>query len=552
MAASTSLLLADDSYAHFAQSVAFVRAGNWAELWQDTWNKPLPGLIYGVSGQWGILAARWTGIAFVVAAAALSYGAMRRMLGTGISGAAVLIGLWFAQLALFPQAFLTMTELLAAFWLAAGLFALSRERFVLGFLALGLAPLARIETMLAVFASVGTITLVRIVHRREGWIAPLVQAVVAGVPWLAWWTWGWIRTGEATWMSASYVYLRDPGWISWLRINAVTGLAAVLSPPQLLLFALGACALVRRGAARIRSPSSDGLNPAWILALVMLTVHFLFLSLAVVYPRGSGFGGQAIAALNNRNYNVLAPFLFLVMGAGWKALFSADDRLTRGHSIKLAVAIGAALVAGGWLFRSAFLPAELSSLLLIHTAIAAFLLAGFLPATRLTRRPEAVGAAYCVAAMAILIPFCWYPLRSLDRQESMQREICSWLKTPENTNTICVVQDLNGSLNTFGGFERPSVIWTYPHLMKSTVFRLPAGSVVILETDHLLHPRGRYPADLIAFLEDDKRFTCVARSAENRPALPGESLLWRLSGRNAPCGWLAYRRVDSDSLVTEP
>jgi hypothetical protein len=134
----------------------------------------------------------------------------------------------------------------------------------------------------------------------------------------------------------------------------------------------------------------------------------------------------------------------------------------------------------------------------------------------------------------------------------MQREICSWLKTPENTNTICVVQDLNGSLNTFGGFERPSVIWTYPHLMKSTVFRLPAGSVVILETDHLLHPRGRYPADLIAFLEDDKRFTCVARSAENRPALPGESLLWRLSGRNAPCGWLAYRRVDSDSLVTEP
>ena len=97
-------------------------------------------------------------------------------------------------------------------------------------------------------------------------------------------------------------------------------------------------------------------------------------------------------------------------------------------------------------------------------------------------------------------------------------------------------------LGFFGGFRNPPASWMYPTQMRKSVEAIPPGSVAVLETDELLRPRSRYPADLVAALADEKSYTLAARSAGGRPAFPGESVLWSISGRNAPVGWVAYRK----------
>src|SRR5262245_58632804 len=50
--------LDDDSYQHFAHSVEQVSRLDFTLWLTDLWNKPLPGLVYGVSGLLGLAAAR--------------------------------------------------------------------------------------------------------------------------------------------------------------------------------------------------------------------------------------------------------------------------------------------------------------------------------------------------------------------------------------------------------------------------------------------------------------------------------------------------------------
>src|SRR5690606_16335308 len=59
----------DDSYQHFTRSVEQVRALDWRTFTTDVWNKPLPGLLYGVAGQLGIELARLVSVAITTATA---------------------------------------------------------------------------------------------------------------------------------------------------------------------------------------------------------------------------------------------------------------------------------------------------------------------------------------------------------------------------------------------------------------------------------------------------------------------------------------------------
>jgi len=89
-------------------------------------------------------------------------------------------------------------------------------------------PLARVESLFVAAAlfSVMSGALLRAGGRRA--VGRVVMMNVAGaLPFALWWTAGFILTGQASWISASYAYLREPFWKHLWSTNAVTGLCGL-------------------------------------------------------------------------------------------------------------------------------------------------------------------------------------------------------------------------------------------------------------------------------------------------------------------------------------
>jgi hypothetical protein len=224
-------------------------------------------------------------------------------------GPIMVVAFFVCQVSVFTQAFLTMTELLAACLLMLGLWCLQRRRMMCAFLAIGLLPLARMETCLIVgwlFAVLATSRLRRAGLTGRNILQTLRLCVVGTAPVLLWWLCGWFLTREPCWIPTGYVRLRAFDWDGLLCVNALTGLPAVLSAPQLVLFFLGVVRLPVLLKGR-----EDGCDKhTWLMILYgTLLLHLLFLSAFVVYPKESGFGDHAAGALNPRNYNSIAPVL---------------------------------------------------------------------------------------------------------------------------------------------------------------------------------------------------------------------------------------------------
>ncbi len=533
--------LDDDSYAHFALSVQTIANLDWRALVTDTWNKPLTTLVYGTAGFVGGLGlARSASVALTILAAALLRRVLEQWLGWTTREHRWFVPAYFLlQIGLLPQVFLTMTEQLAAALLAGALYAWVRGKPWAAFLIAGFMPWARIESLfvVAVLFTVMSRELLRGSGRRA--LARVALMNVAGaLPFLAWWASGVILEGKPGWMSASYAYLRDPFWSHLLSTNAVTGLCGALVPGQLLLVALGLLAwrAAPRGALRL---------PMLVLPAA---AHLLFASLMVVYPRGSGYGAAAIAALNARSYTTVAPLLCLLAGWGWQRLFgnptsAAGDR----QPVPLWPSVGltALLCLGFAAFQGSF-PMFSPMIRIGYLALGLGALSGAAVIARSLSRHEPWRAAriyawLTMASAPVMVPFFWYPLSWQDRQVEVQRTFLRELRRAPEKPPL-VVQSLNGRLAFFGDGVPVPMPWIYPALVGGTAETAPAGAWIVLNTDERGSPVG-YPREALRTLQDSGVYGKVGAFVDTRPRPAWQRAVDRLTPRNRGGGWIIFRKL---------
>lgn len=537
------LRLDDDSYAHYAVSVQTLAGGDWRALITDTWNKPLTTLVYGTAGLAGGLGlARTASVLLTILAAILLRRVLERWLGwTSREHTCFVPAFFLFQIGLLPQVFLTMTEQLTAALLAWAIYAWVRGRPWSAFLIAGFMPWARIESLFVVAALflVMSVELLRAGGRRV-MIRVFLMNGLGAFPFLSWWAGGFILKGEVAWMSASYAYLREPFWLHLWSANAVTGLCGALGVAQLLLIAIGLQAWRSAPRSGLRLP----------LLTLPLAAHLLFTSLVVVYPRGSGYGGWAIAALNARSYTTVAPLFCLLAGWGWQRLFGEEARAGGNRQtaqLWAAVALTALFCLGFAAFQGSFelfSPVARFGQLALGLGALTGAAAIALSVRRFgARRMAGIYAWLALGSALVMVPFFWYPWRWQDRRAGVQRAFLRELRrAPEQPPRV--VQSMNGRLDFFGGGVPVPIPWVYPALVGKSAATAPAGTWIVLDTDERGVPVG-YPEEVVRGLLGAGGYARVGAFVDTRPGPAWQRAVDRITPRNRGGGWIILRKLAS-------
>jgi hypothetical protein len=418
------------------------------------------------------------------------------------------------------------------------LFAWARGRPWLAFLMAGLMPLARVESLFVAAALFSVMSgALLCAGGRRAVVRVAMMNVAGALPFALWWTAGFILTGQASWISASYAYLREPLWKHLWSTNAVTGLCGALSTAQVLMVAVGLIAW--------RSAPRRGLTVPILVA--PLAAHLLFASLVTVYPRGSGYGGWAIVALNARSYITVSPLLCLLAGWGYEHLFgrSAVPVERRRASLAGGAVLAGLLCLGYFAFQKSFAlfspVARTGQLVLGAGLLVLATTVSWRGMHRGWRRLAGLYAWLAIASSPVMQPFFWYPLQWQDRQVAMQRSFLRELRAAPVQPPL-VVQSMNGRLDFFAGGVPVPLSWSYPALVAKKAKYAPAGSWVVLNTDERGAPVG-YPKEDLQVLLNSSAYARVGAQVDTRPKAAWERGVDRLTSRNRGGGWIIVKKL---------
>ncbi len=549
--------LAEDSYNHFQTSVEVWENRDWKMLVTDTWNRPFPTVFYGILGQWGLIPARWVNVFFTLMTGLLTYKLAGLLLSAQIKEHPwTLVGFFICQLVVLPQSFMTMTELMAAFLLACGLFLYYKHRFFQAFFVLGFLPLARLETSLImawIFILFSLEQLQNQCWSKKRWLAVIQWNAVGSLPFLIWWGLGIYYTKSWRWFLESGIsaYLRPWQFSDILKVNFFTGLPGVLSASALFLFLLGCCHLFTSFRAQ---PSQS----RWFQGVLcgILVIHGFFLSSFVVDPKGSRFGDLAVGAINQRNFNVISPIIALFIFAGAVFLVDLVKQTHRSGWLKrvgIALILTEIALIGFYFFQQALgtgYQKGLFKLGLHHLILLVFcgwVGWNFYAQRRFPQKTKRIPfnlttiACFLMISFVLSVPLFWHPLRFYDQQFLAQKELCSWLRT-QNQSPRRIIQDVNSRLDRFCEMPALNAPWAWASTFQKTLRSSLPGSWVILETNGQHQPRSHYPADLLQSLKVRSSFALIKKS-ENIPTAPWELWLNRISSRNAPTRWVVYEKL---------
>lgn len=518
----------------------------------DVWNKPLTGLLYGVAGLLGLHAARLVSVGLTVATGFLTALLCRRLVPTHLAN-----GLWFAvvffaaQMAVLKDAFVTMTEVPAAFFVALSLWlCLVHQKRALAALCAGLVPLCRAE-MLPVTGFIGAWLALACWRERDassirrwGWWLPLV---LAGLPFVLWVGAGILASHDLFWFShSSYASFRSWGLSGVLRYNVLSGLPAVLAAPALPWLFVGIF-----GAPRLFSSKNDRFT--LLLLVGTIGIHYLLLNTLVVFPKGwLGLpDGHAVAAVNARNYTPTAPVVavFIALGVSLWVQSAPEFRRLFVHSMlvsAIAIVLGR---YGAW--------GQLALDLCLLGLMSAVVLG-----TNRTREHWAPGRFWTIAAAATLAgaflvrPFFWYPTLWNDKRAASVEALLELVRRERPQR---VVQDLASAPEVYGGLQGVDASWTYPHLFLEQAVRGRPPTLLVVETNAAGRPVERYPEALVqqvrqaALGEPDASRKMLQLQLVSRFSSPPQAA-WlafvdRLAAKNAPVHWAAYRILDAQRVT---
>lgn len=288
--------LNSDYWAHYANSVKQIRQGELSTIILNLWDRPLFVVLYGSLAQSLFQIGQLISVALILFSALFIRYSQHSMIG---SGAPVLpytacLLLLLSHTTIFTLSYRTMTEVPVIFLISAGYFCLSR-RMTIASLIFGLAPLARVETLIPLGCFLLLFTAL------EGIRAMLKSLSLFMTPFTIWYAWGIYYSRDALWMlSSNYASIRHFGIISLLSINALYCLPAYLSAPGLFLFLLGCFDSFRPAIP----PEQRKLAKCLAASIV---AYLCFISLAIVYP-SAYFNGLGIAAVNLRSFAIIGPF----------------------------------------------------------------------------------------------------------------------------------------------------------------------------------------------------------------------------------------------------
>ncbi len=546
LSAFSSEQLNEDSYQHFQTSVEVWKTSNWKELVTDTWNRPFSAFFYGIAGQQGLTSARLVSVFLAFLTSLGIYKIICCISKHSIEGNFLIpIAVFFGQLPILPESFVTMTEIPAAFLLAWGVFFHCARRHFWSFLVLGLLPLARLEMSLMtawLFVMCSLQHLQKANWEFKAFFKAFQWCCIGSLPFVIWWLSGYALTGRFFWLlpSSSIFRLRE-FQLDFFTINALTSLNGVLSSSALLLFLLGFLQF-----PRVLKPAFD--SHLFVASIYgVLVIYLIFASLFIVYPEGSSvFGDLGITAVNPRNFNVISPIFALFIFAGMTSLVDVKQKFLNVKKIWVVCMVVILLIIGFFFFQQTFGTSlkkglfKLSLQSIILLALMSWLACRFLTKRiplNLTTLSLFLGVSFVVS-----VPLFWHPLKFYDQRFLVQKELCLWLETQEKAPVI--VQDTNSRLDQFCQLSL-NAQWEWSQFFERNLKHAPVGSLVILEADQHYVPHARYSRQLVQLLQSGQ-YAVIQKSQPITNVSSWQKRLNQISARNKPITWIVYqKRFDS-------
>jgi hypothetical protein len=406
-----------------------------------------------------------------------------------------------------------------------------KQRLFLAGLCFGFVMWARMEAALLVAGLFAGMLLDRWKDNPVDAVSGVARlSLAAAIPSVGWWLVATIISGTPFWFRTGYVFVRDPFWSHMWNVNAITGLPGALSAAQLLLLIAGGFVLIRK------TNHSKNVISRWRWALVLAVVfQFVFFSITTVYPRSSDYGGWAIAPLNARSYNILAPLFCLISAIGISEIQKMREWMIP--------ALGALLLLVSHYFFQGGFPFLFSPLIRAgYFLCGLFLLSSFgcvvFFATKRNCRSRYIRllSGYVILSAPLMVPFFWNPFYFHDVKADVQMQFVDWYRGryEGNQEPPQILQSVNGKLGFMGSLPAGVDHWLYPAQFSQAIESSTASSVlVILEFDAEGKMAAQYPAEIIRTLEVNG-YQEVIRFKSSRGQTSLDRMILLLSARNRP------------------
>jgi len=432
----------------------------------------------------------------------------------------------------FLQSFVTMTELIAGFFLASALYLYyAKDKPLLACLAAGLMPLARVEAglflvVILVFFSIEQWRF----SEKKGVFRFLGMAILASLPCLIWFSACWVYSGDFFYVAHNgYTFARPFDAELYAVHNGITALPSVLTPPALLLVLYGVFSIEWRS---VISGREDG---GFLLLCVLLMLAFLFFTATVIaYPRNELHWELLIPVVNGRAYNVVAPVLavFSYLGVA-KLSFSMREEAeavsegrvdAKGARFLLTIfLLGLCVVylckKQFYINGSAF-SRSVPTYLWLYAAFFIFLCCGFW-SLRVRRFLWPVSIFFVVLSFLAVNPNFYGPTRFNDQNFKLQTELTDYVSAHYGGEPTLLLQNFSPSIEYFIGKPQIHASWQWPTSFVEAANGYNGKVLVLIRTDgEARTPSSAYDPTVIGFVKSLKEL--------------------RRSSASVPQGWLLY------------
>lgn len=499
-----------DAFQHFLQSVTYVSTFNFRVIALSVWDKPLPIMVYGLSGvAGGIYGARLASVCLCVVTAFMTLSLVRRRVEGASDAPESAAVLFLLIVPVFLQSFLTMTELIAGFLLACSLYLyFVKLRPFAACLVAGLLPMARIESGLFLAALLGVFVVLQGLERQSLWMRRVVgMAVLAGLPCLLWFTACWAYSGDFFYIAHNgYAFSRPFDAEKYAVHNGITALPSVLMPPALFLILLGAFSVSREWLLSWRR---DG---GFLLLCLLIALVFLAFTVSVIaYPHGEWQWEWLIPVINGRAYNVVAPVMAVFACLGVVRLRqlgdAADSTRDSGISGRYLVAVWLVGLALVYLCKKQF---SINNSVFSHSVglyiglyLVTLIFALAVVRFESVRRQVWRGVAGLVGlSFIVLIPRFYEPTRFSDQNFKLQSELTDYVSAHYGDERTLLLQNFSSSIEYFIGKPLLQANWQWPTRFVEEARKFDGKVLIMIRTEgESRAPLSVYDAALLEFVK---------------------------------------------------
>jgi hypothetical protein len=508
-----------DAFQHYLQSLTYLSTFNFKAITLSVWDKPMPIFLYGVSGLvGGIYGARLLSIFLCLTTAFMTLSLVRRRIegAQDIPGSAVI--LFILILPVFLQSFLTMTELIAGFFLAWSLYLyFVKSRPLLASLVAGFLPLARIESSLFLIPILSVFIILEVHERYPHWLHRVAgMTILSGIPCLLWFSACLLYSGDFFYIAYNgYTFFRPFEFEKYAVHNAITALPSILLPPMLFLALVGIFQVSRNWF----STSWNRESALLLLCLLIAITFFVFTLMFIAYPPGEPNWERLIPVINGRAYNIVAPVITIFICLGVVKLrqlgLDVEGYMKPGDAVRYLIAvwlIGLALIyvcMKQFSINDSAFSRQTGLYLSIYFATLILSL-GVIRFKQLRLQIWHATGLLIVLSFIAILPRFYEPTRFNDPNLILQSELTDFVSERFGNEPTLLLQNFAPSIEYFIGKPLVRANWQWPNRFIEEAVRFNGTVLVMIRTEGQEQtPLPVYDENLLEFL---KKFHEVRRS----------------------------------------